>query len=243
MAAGFRAQPGSQLHVEFRVSGFGKSDDDDPKVRLDYSILASDGGGMLLADPKTGKVEVELADEDREWRPRIAASFPLPLYLRPGTYRVTVSLRDQIANREARGEFPFQISSEEVPLSEVVTGYNFEWFRDESATEPLRVAAYRPGEPVWGRFRMAGFKVTEDSRVDVEYGLTLSGENGKILFRQELCAREDRKFSYPPAFLPGVVNLQPDSKVAPGTYTITLILRDLIAGTTSESRHSFRIER
>ncbi|MDX2179368.1 MAG: hypothetical protein SFV18_07240 [Bryobacteraceae bacterium] len=243
VAAGFRAQPGSLLHVEFRVSGFGKSDDDDPKVRLDYSVLVTDSAGLLLADPKAGKVEVELADEDREWRPKIAASFALPLYLRPGEYRVTVGLRDRIANSEARGAFPFSVSGEEVPSSNTLTAYKFEWFRSELEADPLRVAAYRPGEPVWGRFLMTGFKVNEDRRVNIEYGLTLSGESGKILFQQELCAREDKKFPYPPAYLPGVVNLQPDSKVAPGTYTITLILRDLIAGTTSESRHSFRIER
>jgi hypothetical protein len=241
VARDYRALPGEQVFADFQVSQFGKSDDPDPKVRLEYALLLTDSSGLLVAESRSGKVEVELADEDKKWRPRIGAGFALPALLNAGTYQLRIVVKDLIAQTEVRQQFPVPVGGRVITPPAALSALNLRWFRSEESTVELDAPDYAPGEPIWARFDLSGFNLGPRNTVQIEYGLVVRDAAGKVLFRQELCAREDRQFFYPPPAIPGVISLAPNAKVARGRYTATLILRDLIAKTTSESVHSFHI--
>lgn len=241
VARDYLALPGEQVFADFQVSKFGKSDDPDPKVRLDYALLLTDSSGLLVAESRSGKVEVELAEEDKKWRPRIGASFALPALLNAGTYTLRVLVKDLIAKTEVRQEFPVPVGGRVITPPATLSALNLRWFRSEESTVEMEAPDYAPGEAIWARFDLSGYTLGPRNALQIEYGLIVRDAAGKVLFQQQLCAREDRQFFYPPPAVPGVISLAPDARVARGRYTATLVLRDLIAKTSSESIHSFQV--
>lgn len=228
------------LFFTCRVTGYKKS----PKeaVSLEWEAQAFDDKGIALAPPKKEQVQAELSDEDKDWQPVIRFSIEMPQTAVCQKCLLKVQLKDVLADSRTSVEVPFQIQGREVEPSEALVIRNFRFQRSEEDANPLAVPAYRPGDDVWGRFEITGFKHGEKNRIQVEYGLAVFRPSGKLLYQEPKAAAADESSFYPRRYLPGVLSLKLDSKMPPGEYPIVVEVRDLLAGQKFETRVMFRIE-
>ena len=81
---------------------------------------------------------------------------------------------------------------------------NFRFLRNEDDEKPLPVAAYRPGDSVWARFDMTGYKLGDKNQVDIEYGLTVLREDGSVAYTEPQAANQKIQTFYPQRYQPGV---------------------------------------
>ena len=71
----FVFDPGETVFVRFQMEGYKAPPEDEPgKTRLSYTLEAKDPAGIAIAESKSGKVEVELAPQDKEWLPKVRHS-------------------------------------------------------------------------------------------------------------------------------------------------------------------------
>jgi hypothetical protein len=231
---------GERVFLSFLIDGYkanGKNE-----IALDWTAHATDEAGLPLAAPASGKVEAELQPEDKEWKPKLRHQFEAPQTASCAACKLFLTIRDRIAKTEARQEAAFSIRTRQVAPSETLAVRNFRFLRTEEDSQPLPVAAYRPGDDVWARFEMTGYKLGEKNRVQVEYGLAVYRPSGKLLYHEAKAAAMDETSFYPKKWLPGILSLKLDSKMPPGEYPIVLEVRDLAGGQKHEERVTFRIE-
>ncbi len=240
LPAGYLFTPGETVFFTFSVEGFTASEEGQIKIR--YEARATDPDNVLLAPPFAGTMEAELAPEDKNWLPKARHEFVLPSYLEPGTYRLSVTVKDELAGTEASSEIPLRVRGQKVAPAASITVRNFRFLRSEEDGPGLAPPVYRPADTVWARFEITGYKLGERNRFQVEYGVAVLSPSGKVLFSQPKAATEEEQPFYPRRWVGGILSLtgRPDTK--PGEYTLVLTLRDLIGNQTSESRHTFRVE-
>lgn len=232
--------PGEMVFFDFQVQGYKVSPEQ--RLELECRIEAVDAEGTLLAEPFRQEIKAELLPEDKDWLPKVRHSVPAPPLGDPGVFRIHVLVRDLLAEVETRLEIPFRTSGRQVAPSDTLAVRNFRFLRSEEDRYPLPVAAYRPGDAVWARFEIRGYKYAEKNQVHVEYGLEVLGPGGQSLYQEPQAAVEQSSSFYPKRYLPGSLSLNLQANARAGEYTIVLRLRDLIGGQESESRHGFRIE-
>ncbi len=217
---------GDTLYLRFSIAGFRP----DPKsqVRLAYSIDCLDPRKVPLAETFTEKIEQALSPQDEKWRPRITWSLPVPPYAPGGEYTVTIRVRDEIARKEAQHEMKFQVRGETIEPGVPLGVANFE-FADTEDGPAKPAPAFSPGNPLWARFRLVGFQITPDKQVSVEQDVAVLDSTGKALFSKPQAMVESGSRFYPPRYLTASFNLDLQSKLKPGEYTIRLDIRDLAA--------------
>jgi hypothetical protein len=237
---GHRFIPGETVFFSAQVHGYRPTPDQ--KVRLSYRIDATDADGVLLAATDMGKIDAELAPQDKEWMPKIRRGVLIPPHAPPGRYRIIVAVKDEVGGQEAKTEVSFEVHGRRVEPSETLVVRDFRFLRSEQDDSPLPMAVYRPGNTLWARFEMTGFKIGEKNRVHVEYGIAILAPGGKQLFAQEQAAVEEDSPFYPKRFVPGQLSLNIQPKTAPGEYTLVVSVRDQIGDQTFETRQTFRIE-
>jgi hypothetical protein len=240
--AGFGFGSGESIHLTFDIAGFKPSADDDPKIDLAWECSIFDAAGLPMAAPKKGEVKVELAAEDKKWRPRIRVEFPMPEALPAGGGEIRITVNDRVANKPADLKVPFRTRGLNLEKVDSLTALRFRFLRAEDSSDPLTVAAYRPGDTVWARFELAGYKLGPSNAIHVSYGLEVFRANGESLFKQEEAANESGQSFYPRRYVFGVLSLQLTKDLALGEYTILLRLKDHTGNTAAESKHSFRVE-
>jgi hypothetical protein len=232
--------PGETVFFAFQVSGFRASEKDE--IRLSYRVETLDGKSILLAEPIRGKIEVELTPQDKSWLPKARHEVTVPPFAGAGSYRILISVKDEIAGTEAKKEASFRVLGRDIPYSDKLEVRNFHFLRSEDDTQPLPVAAYRPADVVWARFEMLGYKIGEKNHFHVTYGLSVLNPSGRVLFTQPQAAEEEKSPFYPQRWAPGMLSLTGRSDTKPGEYTIVLTVHDLEGNQTIESRHSFHVE-
>jgi hypothetical protein len=240
LAPDFLFGPGETAFLSFLVQGFKASPEN--RIHLECRIEASDSGGTPLAEPFQRDIQAELSPEDKNWMPIVRYSVPVPPLGDPGTYHIRVSVRDLLAHAETKTDIPFRGGGRQVAPSDVLVVRNFRFLRSEEDRAPLPVAAYRPGDTLWARFEIRGYKYGEGNLVHVEYGLEVLGSTGKSLYQEPLAAAEQSSSFYPKRYLTGSLSLNLQANARPGEYTILLRVRDRIGDQVSETRHAFKIE-
>jgi hypothetical protein len=232
--------PGETVHLSFLISGYKGAPGD--KIGLSYKIDAIDPKGVKLIETVTGKVDAELATEDKDWLPKVRGTIPVPPLADTGDYKILISAKDELGGTSTEKEVSFHVKGRDVEPSDHLVVRNFRFLHAEEDKAPMVDALYHPGDPVWARFEITGYKLGESNRYDVEYGLSVLTPAGQAIYSQPQAAVEQNKSFYPKRYVLGVLNLntRPDTK--PGQYTILLTVKDNVGGQTSESKYSFRIE-
>jgi len=238
--SGYRVMPGETVFFSIQVKGFTVSADE--RVRLSYRVEAYDEGGLLLAEPGAGSIDAAVTVFDKEWLPKIRYAFLLPPHALPGRCRIVTRLRDELDGREASADTPLLVGGRMVELSGTLAVRNFRFLRREQDTQPMEAAVYRPGDALWAKFDITGFRSGEKNRVNVTYGLSVLGPSGKVLFSEPLAAADEDEPFYPKRYVSGAVNLSVQPKTPPGEYILVLTVRDEVGGQSIESRHPFRVE-
>jgi len=237
---GHRFVAGEAVFFSLMVGGYAVSPSQ--QLRLSYRIQAFDPDGIPLVEPHTGKLEAELTDLDKDWRPKIRHSFVIPPYAPAGGYYVAASVRDEIGGLEAPVKVPFQVLGRSVAPSEKLVIRNLRFLASESAREPLLPAVYRGGERLWARFDLTGYKMGDKNRIEVTYGLSILSPSGKVLFTEPEAAREVDAPFYPKRSFEGIISLEIQPRTTPGEYTLVISAKDLVGGQAAELRERFRVE-
>ncbi len=238
--------PGETIYFSCQTEGYRKVDKPDDygkqNVALTFQIEVRDMSGALLKPIKEGKVETTVTQEDKNWEPKIRDTIVVPPLADTGEYTVLVKLSDELAKATSEKPAVFHIKGRDVAPSATLVVRNFRFQRGEDDGKPLQVAAYRPGDMVWARFDMTGYKLGDKNQVDIGYGLTVLREDGSVAYTQPEAANQKIQTYYPQRYQPGELNLNLAKDQPLGKYTIVLAVQDNIGHQMYETRETFSVE-
>jgi hypothetical protein len=237
---GFEHAAGETLWVQCRVSGYTKSEDE--KVHLKYSVQALDPAGVPLDELYENEMKADVSPQDKEWLPKIATSIPILPLAGPGAYKILFKVEDVLAKTTAELPVTFQVRAHAVEPSETLTVRNFHFYRDEEGTQMLAQGVYHPGDGVWAKFDIIGFKYGPKNKVDVSYVTSVIAPGGKVLWTQPEPAAEQSDSFYPKRYVPAAMGITLQKNIHPGEYTIAVQAKDVIGGQTYEAKFPFTIE-
>jgi len=239
--SGFTFVPGQFIYLSFHIGGFKASEEQ--KIHLSYKTDVFDPKGAHVIETMADKVDTTLAPEDKNWKPVVRQQFLVPPIAPSGTYKIAVQVTDDLANGTAvTQDIPFEVRGRAVEPSDTLAIRNFHFYRGEEDRDPLSIAAYKPGDTLWARFDIVGYKFGPHNSIDADYGISVLAPGGKVLFTQDKAAEEKSSSFYPKAYVPGSMNLSLESNIRPGQYSIVLTARDHIGNQTAEARGDFTIE-
>lgn len=232
--------PGETMFFSFQVAGYTASSGD--RVHLTYKIDAVDPKGVPLMEPVAAEIEETLAPEDKNWKPTVRHEIIIPPLAGSGTYKIAISVTDLISKATAAKEVPFEVHGRPVEPSDKLTIRNIRFYRGEEDKEPLLKAAYRPGEAVWARFDIIGYKYGDGNAIDVSYKVSVLLPNGIVIYTQPEESTERSQAFYPKRYVPASFNLSTRKDTRAGEYTIAISVHDAVGNQTYEARQSFTIE-
>jgi hypothetical protein len=240
VAASYQFVPGESIFFSCQVDGYKKSEKDE--IYLTYLVEAKDAHGVLLQAAANGKIQATLSDEDKNWMPKVRETIVVPPLADPGEYQLNVKVKDELGGASAEARTTFSVHGRLVAPSDTLVVRDFHFFRTEDETKPLQVAAYRPGDAVWGRFDMTGYKLGDGNQFDIEYGITVLGADGSVAYSEPHAAAQKEQTFYPQRYQPGVLSLNLAKDQKRGEYTIVLTVRDNLGKQTWETREKFAVE-
>lgn len=238
--------PAETIYFSCQVEGYRKVDKPDDygkqNIALQYQIEVRDKAGVLLKPIQEGKVETTVTQEDKDWKPKLRDSIVVPPLADTGEYTVFVKVSDELAKTLEEKRVVFRIKGRDVAPSDTLTVRNFRFLRSEDDAKALKVAAYSPGDPVWAKFDMTGYKFGEKNQVDIDYGLTVLREDGSVAYQQPDAATQQIQSYYPQRYQPGELSLNLAKDQPLGKYTIVLSVHDNIGKQMYETRETFSVE-
>ncbi|MGA2134089.1 MAG: hypothetical protein ABSH50_17485 [Bryobacteraceae bacterium] len=242
LPADYLHQPGETMFFSFQVEGFTPSSGD--RLHLTYKVEALDPHGVQLAEPISADVEETLAPEDKNWKPVVRQEIVIPPLAASGTYRISVDVNDVVGKATAHKDVPFEVRGQAVDPSDTLVIRNIHFYRAEDDRRPMAKAAYRPGETVWARFDIIGFKYAAGNAIDVSYDVAVLAPGGKTVYSQTAADPDhDRSQAfYPKRFVPAVMSLSTKSSTKTGEYTVVFTAHDGVGPQTFEARQTFTIQ-
>lgn len=227
LPASFKHIPGETIFFFCRVAGYSKTADE--QIHLSYSIEATDPKGVPIMEPFHNEIREEVTPQDKEWMPKILTEVMVPPLAESGTYRILVKVQDLVAKSNAQAAIPFEVEGRSVEPSDTLTIRNFRFFGSEDETQPLQKAAYRPGESVWSRFDIIGYKYGPKNKMDVSYVTSvIADQTGKVLWTQPEPAVEQSESFYPKPYVPASMGITLQKNIPAGSYTISVQVKDAV---------------
>jgi hypothetical protein len=244
VSSGYEFLPGETIHFSCQIEGYQKIEEkyDVKKLLVTYQVEARDHHGVLLQPLQEGKEGGTVSAEDKNWMPKIRESIVIPPLAESGEYQILVKVKDEIGKAAAEARTTFTVKGRDVPPSDTLVVRNFRFLRAEADGKALQVAAYRPGDPVWARFDMTGYKLGDANQFDIEYGLQVLLSDGSVVYAEPRAAGGKEQTFYPQRYQPGVLNLNLAKDQKPGEYTIVVTVRDNLGSQTYETRQKFSVE-
>jgi len=241
LAPEFRFAAGESVFFDFQIANYLRTEDD--KVSLTWNAQIQDSSGIPVIVSQFGKVTEQLTPgEDKKWAPKVRFEIPIPPHALTGTYKISVLVTDDLAKTNVAREFTFQVHGHEAVGATNLEIRNVGFYRSEDAPKPLAVAAYSPGDTLWIRFDIEGFKLGEQNRYDVSYGVQVLRANGESMFSQAEAAAEHGESFYPRRYVPAGMSLNLQKDIKSGQYTMVITARDKIGEQTAESRQTFSVQ-
>lgn len=232
--------PGETAFFRFAALNFRIGDNGRIEITGHVQIFDSRGTPILPVDEIA--IATSLREEDKDWRPILRSQFQLPGIAPPGTYKIRYDVTDKLSGQKADGETTFEVDGRNVPPSPKLIVHGIGFYRTADDEKPLGVAAYRPGDSVWVRFDVTGYKYGEQNSIDVAYDVAVDAADGKQLFTQEDAAVEKSQAFYPQPWIPGSFSLTLQPNMTPGTYSIAITARDATGKETVTDKADFKVE-
>jgi hypothetical protein len=236
----FAHDSGETMFFSFQVDGYAASAGE--RVHLSYKLDAFDPHGVRIMEPVAAEIEETLAPEDKNWRPSVRQEIAIPPLADSGTYKIAISVTDLVGKATATSEVPFQVRGRHVDPSDTLVIRNIRFYRGEDDKQALSKAAYRPGDTVWARFDIIGYKYGDANAIDVGYDVAVLSPTGKVLYTQPQAAADRSQSYYPKRYVPAVFSLVTKHDTRPGEYAISITAHDGVGSQTFEARQSFTIE-
>ncbi|MDE3199190.1 MAG: hypothetical protein KGN84_22765 [Acidobacteriota bacterium] len=226
----------------FRFTAVNFKTADTGRIQLSGHAQVFDPRGTPIAPVDDLNIVTALSEEDKDWRPRFHFQFQLPAIAPPGTYRIHYEVTDEQLHQTASGDTVFPVEGPSVAPSDALVVRQIQFFRNADDEVPLNIIAYRPGDAIWIRFSITGYKHGEQNAIDVSYDVRVTDENGKQLFSQENAATEKSQAFYPQPWVPGSFSLKLQSDTSPGAYTVAITARDAVGNQNATDKAQFRVE-
>jgi hypothetical protein len=236
----FVHDPGETMFFSFQVDGYTASSAD--RVHLSYKLDAFDSHGVRIMEPVAAEIEETLSPEDKNWKPTVRQEIVIPPLADSGTYKIAISVTDLVAKATATKDVPFEVHGRRVDPSDTLVIRNIHFYRGEDDREALSKAAYRPGDAVWARFDIIGFKYGEANAIDVGYEVAVLSSSGMVLYTQPQAGSDRSQSYYPKRYVPAIFSLATKHDTKPGEYTLSITAHDGVGSQTFEARRSFTIE-
>ena len=244
--SGHRFYPGETIYLAFRVQGYKREEKQDERrfIQLNWRVELRDAAKRLVVQPSTGKVDSELAEQDKEWKPKQHWHTLLPPLIPSGDYQLTISLTDEYAAKETSRTLTLPIKGYDVEPSRELVVRNIRYYRAEPDGQqpPLEQAIYRPGDTVWAQFDITGFRLADLNRFELSYGIEVLRASGESLYKEDEAARLSEANFYPKSAMPGAFSLTLTPDLAKGSYTVLLRVRDVAGNQNYETKTSFTVE-
>jgi hypothetical protein len=237
--------PGETVFFSCRLTGYqaAVTGDDQRSVRLTWKIEVTDPVGIPLVSESSGEIAEPVSVQDKNWYPKFLQHFNIPPFAPGGAYHIKVTARDEVAKTELTSQLDFQVRGHAVEPSPVLTARNLRFEKDETDGPPLDPAVYHPGDTLWARFDITGYKYSDKNHYSVEYGLAILRESGDQVFAQPAAAADSSEAYYPQRYVPGAVSLNLAADVPEGNYTLVITMADKVGGQMAETRAAFRIQK
>lgn len=240
LPTGFEYRPGETLFFSCRIANYQKTSEE--KIHLAYSVQAFDPKGVPLVELFKNDITAEVVPQDKEWMPRIATEIAIPPLIAPGTYSIVVKVEDLVAKSKAELSVPFQVRGRRVGPSESLTIENFQFFRGEDDTQPVEEAVYRPGDSVWTRFDITGFRYGPGNQIDVGYVVSVLDSAGKVLWTQPEATTERGGSFYPKLWVSASMSITIQKNTRPGQYSFLVQVKDAVGNQTYETKAAFTVQ-
>ncbi len=240
--------PGENAYFSCRLTGYQTQplDDDRQSAKLAWHMEVRDPMGVLLEEPAQGRVDAELFPEDTNWLPKFLKSFVVPPFAISGEYRISVRVRDEIANGEVSAELKFRVKGHAPDASMdpggKLTAGNVVFLSGENDTLGTRSTVTYPGGTVWVRMDVSGYKFGPNNRFSIAFGMALENADAKQLFSQPDAGSQTDESFYPQRYSIGMLTLNLDKNVPPGAYTLVVTIRDQTGGQSYEVRAPFEVQ-
>lgn len=240
-AATFEYRPGQVVYFTCRISGYTQAKDQ--HVHLAYSVQAMDSHGVPVAELAENTVDAEVAPQDKEWLPKVEVPISLPSLLFSGEYKIVAKVQDLVAKTSDELTVPFKVrSADNVQPSDSLAVSAFRFLRNEDDTKAAERAAYRPGDHLWAKWAIVGFRSGPGNKVDVSYVTSILGPDGKTLWTQPQAEGEQEDSFYPKPYIEAEMGIEIQAKIKPGQYQLMVQAKDAIGKQTCEIKQSFTIE-
>ena len=235
---GFRS--GEQVFFSFQVENYKTGTTG--KVQLTGHMQAFDPKGIPVSPPDEVVIGTTMSEEDKSWKPKLRSQIQLPSIAPAGTYAIKYDVTDLQTKQTASGEVTFRVSGRSVPTADVLTIRGLGLYRTQDEETPLRVAAYRPGDILWVRFDVVGFKHGEQNSIDVAYDVAVLTGDGKPLFAQDQAAVEKSQAFYPQPWVPGSFSLTLQPDMGKAAYSVSITAHDGIGKQNVTEKADFKVE-
>jgi len=232
--------PGDTIFFSCRIAGYRQTEDE--KVHLKYSVDVFDPAGAALVEHIQNEIVEDVSPQDREWMPKIAEEVAIPPLISSGTYTIVIQAQDLIGKADTELKVPFQVRGRSVDPSDTLVTRNFRFLRSEDDERALEKAAYRPGDTVWARFDITGFKYGPKNQIDVGYVVSILDGTGKVLWTQPDPTTEQSESFYPKRYISASLSINIEKNTKPGTYAISVQMKDAVGTQTYETQQTFSIE-
>jgi len=232
--------PGETVYVSFDVENYARTKEE--SVSISWIVDAADPKGVSIIPPAPGKKEANLVPEDKDWLPRIRQAIAVPSPAPGGDYSVHIQLTDQNSKQTAVADTKFTVSGPELPPVKALELRSFGFYRTEDAPEALMTATYSSGDTMFARFQIAGFKYGPQNAIEVTYGISIAGPDGKVLYTEDPAVEEKSASFYPRPYIDSNMNLSLKPGTKAGEYTLIITAHDKIGHQNVDIRKPFHVE-
>ena len=205
-------------------------------------MQAFDPKGVPLAEIFQNEVKEEVGPQDKDWQPKIETQLALPDTMLPGHYKIAVKVEDLLAKTSSEASVPFEVKTRDVAASGTLVLRNFRWYHNEEEATAMRQAAYHPGDPMFMRYDVTGFKYGPDNKVDVSCVASLVLASGKVIWTQPEPATEQSDAFYPKPYFSVEFGISLQKNFQPGTYTMAVAVKDNVGKQTYEGKFNFTVQ-
>ncbi len=188
----------------------------------------------MITPPMRGSIEEVLLPEDKDWVPKFLVNFMVPQYAPRGTYKVPITIRDDLTKKDLNGQAEFRVRGDEpVPDNAPLGVRNFRFLANPDDRFGMQPVVYKPGSGLIARFDIVGYKTDGNNHFSVDYGISILGPANtdgvaKTMFKQDIAAMQESESYYAQRWVPGGFGINLDPDVPLGEQTLVLTIRDKV---------------
>lgn len=238
--SGFVHIAGETLFFTCRIANFAKTPEE--KIHLAYSVEAFDPQGVPLNEIYKNEISDEVTPQDHEWQPKIETEIATPPLGPTGAYKIVVKAEDLVSKTTGELTVTFQVRGHAIELSDTLAVRNFHYYRGEDDAQPLQQAVYHPGDAVWAKFDIVGYKLGQKNAVNVSYVTSLISPAGKVMWTQPDPAVDQDASFYPKRYVSASMGINLLKDTRPGEYTISVQVKDAVGNQTAEAKFPFTLQ-